>query len=82
MTDEHLDDRLRKHLQRVADQPAPRDLEARILAQTDTPKSAFNSTLYGIMIAVTALALILVLTLSGHETSNTFSTISNSLNTN
>ena len=79
MADEELENRLRAHLERVSEQPVPRDLEARILTRTEKSKSSANWTRYGIMVLVTALTLILVLTLSGHEAGNHFSNISNGL---
>ena len=79
MGDEELETRLRAHLERVTAQPAPADLEAQILTRTEKTKSSVNWTRYGIMVVVTALTLILILTISGHEAGNHYSNISNGL---
>lgn len=77
-----FEDRLRRHLDRVADQPAPPDLERRIMERVDGEGRPSRTW------AMSALVIVLVLTLAvlftvvaGNQTGNVFSNISSGLGT-
>jgi hypothetical protein len=85
---EDLDARLRDHLQRVAEHPPRGDFEERLLAAAINPGSRLRKesrvewNRLGVLLAVAALVVVMVMAFAGHESSNVFTNISNGLNTN
>ena len=77
-----LEERLRAHLGRVAQQAPDANFERRISDRAtgkQPPTFAWNRV--AVYLAVAALTMLIVVALSGHETSTVFCNISNGLNT-
>lgn len=82
MSEPKIEERLRQHLARVAEHPAPAKLEDRILERNHRHQrpTTWRSTF---MVLVTIVVLTVVFTIIvGHQTTqNVFSNISSGLNT-
>lgn len=81
-TNDPLEQRLKAHLSRVADTPAPPGLVARASSAADDrkPETGQWFILMGVAIAVAVAVTLLLLVTTGQQTSDVFSNISNGLN--
>ena len=80
-----MEQRLRDHLQRVAEQPPQAGLEQRILAATESSsgRQRVMWSRVALAVAIAAITVMLVIAFSGHESvNNVFSNVSNGLNVN
>ena len=76
-----LEPRLRAHLQKIADSPAPAGLEQRVAASVQEPsRVTWSASLVLVTVLVLAIALVIVIS-TGHLTNNTFSNVSSGLGT-
>ena len=81
MADPNLENRLREHLARVAERPAPAKLEQRILERADKkahPAANWRSTV-AVLLTIVVLAVLFTI-IAGHQTTqDVFSNVSSGL---